>query len=347
MIDDNNRHIADLPVISGSIDYDGEAAEQWACSLSIVGKDWVPRSPKDALDPRSSLRCRLWWRLQIGGAWVSIPVGTYILEDPQIRDDGTVPITTVKGRDPLSLIRRNGYGGTVVSVGGLAIPDALTRIFQLVSAGTTVQIESTSTATLPTVYELTGNDPLDDLTNIAAQAGLVIRTDRLGQIICATEPDLEDIRADWQEGDDCPVIDMDRDIVSSNMVNSVTVVSTNPEVNPPISVTVEDTDPSSPTWVGGKWGTRSITIRTDAVATTDGAWQLANATLNGRRRPTETITVEVPGRGDLNFRDPVKLYRAASAVADTYRISKWTLPISGAADAPPTMTVTMMTRSTT
>ena len=347
MIDSNDTWVMDLPVTSGSIDYDGEAAEQWAATLTIVGQEWVPRSPKDPLDPRSGLRCRLWWQLWKDGGWIRIPVGTYILEDPQIRDDGTTPVITIKGRDPLTLIRRNGYGSTVVAVGGLTIPDALTRIFQLVSQNTPITIESTSTVTLPAVYELTGNDPLDDITNIAAQAGLVVRTDRLGRIVCAPEPDNQDTRADWQEGPNCPVIDMDRDIDSSNMVNSVTVVSTSPEVTPPVSVTVEDTDPSSPTWVNGKWGRRSLTIRTDAAATEEGARALAYATLNGRRRPTETITVEVPGRGDLGFRDPIKLYRPASAVADTYRISKWTLPITGPAEAPPTMTVTMMTRSTT
>lgn len=347
MIDETGNHLMDLPVSGGNISYDGEAAEQWACTLTIVGEDWVPRSPKDALDPRSGMRCRLWWRIQNNGGWIGIPVGTYILEDPQIRDDGTVPVTTVRGRDPLTLIRRNGYGSTVVNVGGLTIPAALDRIFQLVSAGTPVQIDSTSDTTLPATYALNGNDPLDDLTNIAAQANLVIRTDRLGQIICAPEPEHQDIRADWQEGDNCPVIGMDRDISSGDMVNSVTVVSTSPDVVPPIAVTVEDTDPASPTYVLGKWGRRSVTIRTDAVATEAGAYALAWATLNGRRRPTETVTVEVPGRGDLNFRDPIKLHRAASAVADIYRISKWTLPIAGAADDPPAMQVTMMTRSTT
>lgn len=347
MINDTGGHIIDLPLSGGSIDYDGEAAEQWGCSITIIGQEWVPRSPKDPLDPRSSMRCRIWWRLQHGAGWVSIPVGTYILEDPQVRDDGTTPIITVKGSDPLTLIRRNGYGNNVVKVGGLTVPAALARIFQVVAAGQPIQIDSTSTVTMPTTYELTGGDPLDDLTNIAAQAGLVIRTDRLGRIVCSPEPDTEDIRADWQEGEDCPVIDMDRDISSSNMVNSVTVVSTSPEVTPPISVTVEDTDPSSPTWVGGKWGRRSITIRTDSVATEEGATALATATLNGRRRPMETITVEVPQRGDLGFRDPIKLHRAASYVADTYRISKWSLPLAGADDAPPTMSVTMMSRSTT
>ncbi len=347
MVDSNDRHVIDVPIGGGSIDYDGEAAEQWAATISVTGSDWVARSPKDPLDPRSGLRCRLWWRLDRNGGWIDVPVGTYYLEDPRIKDDGTAPLSTLLARDPLTIVRRNGYGNAVVRVGGLTIPAALERIFQVVAPNMPLQIDSTSTVTLPAVYELTGNDPLDDLTNIAAQAGLVIRTDRMGNIVCAPEPDFQDIRADWQEGDDCPVISMDRDVTTSNMVNSVTVKSTSPEVDPPIAVTVEDTDPASPTWIGGFWGRRSVTIRTDAVATEEGALALASATLNGRRRPTEEVTVEVPGRGDLGFRDPIKLHRAASNVADTYHISKWRLPITGASDAPPTMSVTMMSRSTT
>lgn len=335
----------DVPLTTGTIDYDGDSAERWSCNLSISGKEWVPTSPTSMLDPRAGLRCRLFWRLLINNSWVEIPVGTYYLENPKIKDDGTTATISVQGRDAVSILRETGYGSTVVAVGGLTIPAALARIFQRLLPYAPVKIETTSGVTLPANYELSGDDPLIDLTNIASQAGLIISTDREGVIVCAPTEEPQTYRADWQEGPDCPVVGTDRGITTSQMLNSVTVVSTNPDVIPPVSVTVEDDDPSSPTFVNGPFRRRGTTIRLDSVATIDGATSFARAVLNSRRRPTENVTVEVPGRGDLNFMDQVQLHSGNAQVAGAYRIARWTLPITGAAEGPPTMTVTMITRS--
>lgn len=345
MVDSSGVAVADLPVTAAGVSFDGDAAEQWAASLTVVGEEWVPRSPTDPLDPRSGLRCRLWWRLLVDGEWVEVPCGTYYLEDPRISDDGTGPVITVTGRDPLTVLRRAGYGSQVIAVGGMTVPAAISHVVTALSLSTAIRVDSSSSVTLPAVFELTGRDPLDDLTEIAAQAGLIIRTDREGAIIAAPAPEPWAVRADWQEGPDCPVINLDVEIGTSEMVNSVTVVSTSPEVDPPVSATVEDDDPTSPTYVGGPWGRRGLTIRTDAVATVEGAQGLARSTLEGRRRPTEAVEVEVPARPDLGFRDLISLARAASGVGGLYRVAGWTLRVGSAVDAPPTMTVRMMTRS--
>jgi hypothetical protein len=345
MIDTAGQHVVDVPLTSGTIDFDGEAAEQWACQVAIPGEEWVAHDPGDPLDPRSGLRLRMWWRLLINGGWVEIPVGTFVLEDPRITDNGAMPTTSMRGRDPLTIIRRAGYGSLVISVGGLTIPAALERIMRAIAPSTPFRIESSSTRTLPTTYELTGQDPLDDMVTIARQADLVIRTDPEGNVVAAPNPDSQAIRADWQEGPDCPVTDLARGVNTSQMLNSVTVVSTNPEVIPPISVTVEDTDPSSPTWIGGQWGRRATTIRTDSIASEDAARSMAQGILNGRRRPQEEIQVEVPPRGDLMYRDKVALARAMSGVANTYRIAGWTLSFGHALEAPATMPVKMISRT--
>jgi hypothetical protein len=345
MIDKDDHHIVDVPLTSATIDFDGEAAEQWACQVAIPGEEWIAHDPGDYLDPRSGLRIRLWWRLLINGGWTEVPVGTFVLEDPRITDNGAMPTTSLRGRDPLTIIRRAGYGSLVVPVGGLTIPAALDRIMRMVAPQTPFRIESSSTITLPATYELTGQDPLDDMVTLAKQAGLIIRTDPEGRVVAAPAPDSQFIRADWQEGEDCPVTDLQRGVNTSQMLNSVTVVSTNPEVIPPISVTVEDDDPSSPTWVGGQWGRRATTIRTDSVASEAAARSFAQGVLNGRRRPQEEIQVQVPPRGDLMFKDKIALKRAMSGVANTYRVAGWKLSFGDAKDAAKTMEVKMISRT--
>lgn len=349
MIDPDGVEVVDLPLIGGSVDYDGEAAEQWACTVSVAGSEWVPREVTDPLDPRSGLRCRLYWRALASGewgeAWISVPVGTYYLEDPRISDDGTGPVVTMTGRDPLAILRRGGYGSQTVAVGGATVPAALTTIIQALSLSTPVRIDSSSAVTLPAEYELGGRDPLDDLVDIASLAGLVVRTDREGAILISPEPSPWHVRADWQEGATCPVVDLSRDIGTSGMVNSVTVVSTSPEVDPPVAATVEDTDPASPTRVDGPWGRRGLTVRSDVVASVEAAQGMAASILDGRRRPTEAVQVTVPSRGDLGFRDLVHLRRDASGVGGLFRVAGWRLPIWAADEPPGTMTVRLMTRS--
>ena len=345
MIDSTGRSACDLPITSGSVDFDGESTEQWACSLTVVGGEWIPQGPSDPLDPRSGLRCRLWWRIKIGAQWLEVPIGTYWIEDPRISDDGPVAVIQLTGRDQLAIIRRSGYGSATVAVGGLTVPAAIARIMGVVAPATALRMDATSTVTLPDPYEVGARDPLEDIVGIAAQAGLIVYTDREGAVLVTAPPAPETIRANWQEGDDCPVVSLGRDIATSEMVNSVTVVSTSPDVQPSVSATAEDDDPSSPTYIGGVWGRRGITIRSDAVASMDGAAGLARTTLEGRRRPTESVEVQVPGRGDLGYRDLVALARAESGVGGLFRVAKWRLPITAPDQPPPRMTVTMQTRS--
>lgn len=355
MVDPDLVPVVDMDLTGCTIDHDGASAEQWACGVSLVGPQWVARQVTDPLDTRSGLRLRLWHRLKVTGAWgetwVEVPEGVYWLEDPRYHYDGASVAITATGRDELAILRRGGYAGATVSVGGLTVPEALRRIIVAVSGPTTpVRIDSTSTIVLPPTYELGGRDPLDDLVEIADLALLQVRTDREGAILIAPAPTSAGVRADWQEGPTCPVTDTWRDYETSRMVNSVTVVGTHPEVEDgdrgaPISATVEDDDPTSPTWVGGYWRRRNYTERSNLVATVDAARNRATAILEGRRRPTETVEVEVPARPDLSYGDQVHLHADDPGVSGIYTVESRTIRWGGAADDPPMMRVRMASRS--
>lgn len=355
MIDPDLVPVATMDLVGCTIDHDGSAAEQWACGVSLTGPEWVARQVTDPLDTRSGLRLRLWHRLLVTGEWgeqwVEVPEGVYWLEDPEYGYDGATVSITATGRDELAILRRGGYGGATVSVGGLTVPEALRRIIVAVSGPTTpVRIDSTSTIVLPPTYELGAKDPLDDMVEIGDLAALQVRTDREGAILIAPAPTSADVRADWQEGPTCPVTKTRRTYQTSKMINSVTVVGTHPEVEDgdtgaPISVTVEDDDPTSPTWVGGPWRRRNYTERSNIVATVEGARNRAAAILEGRRRPTETVEVEVPARPDLSAGDRVHLHADDPGVSGIYQVESRTVRWGGAADDPPMMRVRMATRS--
>ncbi len=344
MVDGDGNPVVDLPVDSGSVSFKGEQAEQWALTLQLSDPDLVPRSPYDPLDPRSGLRCRVWWRLWYGGAWAEIPLGTYWLEDPDIGDNGTTVSIGVTGRDAVATARRGGYGGQTVAVGGLTAAEALRNILEHIAPQVTARVDGT-TVTLPATYEVgASDDPWDDVADIAALAGFRVRADREGVLMVTAPPDPQTVRANLQEGAACAVVSLSRGITTSSIVNRVVAVSTSPEVTPPVVGVVEDDDPASPTWVG-RFGPFVTTIKSDKIADVAGAEGMARATYERWRRPMESVKVTIPQRPDLGYRDLVALSSTRAGVAGMYRVSSWELPLAGPDKPPAPMVVEFMTES--
>ena len=344
MVDRLGNEVADVPAAGVGVSFQGESAEQWAATITLTDPDWVPRSPRDYLDPRSGLRCRVYWRILVDAAWVEVPIGTYHLEDPDINDDGAKIDIKVTGRDAVATARRGGYGAATIAVGGYTVDAALRRIFEAICPTLPTRVES-STVTLPSTYELgASDDPWDDVTDIAAMAGFRVRADREGTIVAAPAPEPVNLRADLQEGEGCAVVALSRGIKTSSIVNRVIAVSTSPEVNPPITATIEDDDPGSPTWIGG-YGPFVTTIKSDKIATQEGAEGMARATYERWRRPMESLRMTIPQRPDLGYRDLVAAGRAVAGVSGLVRVSSWSVQLASPDQAPAPMEVSFMTRS--
>jgi hypothetical protein len=124
-------------------------------------------------------------------------------------------------------------------------------------------------------------------------------------IVAGPRPDRVSPRADWTEGDDATVIELDRDVSTSDTVNRVIVRSTS---TAGVWAVVEDDDPGSATWVG-RYGPYERMIESDAVSTPAGALSMARMQYGRLRLPTESVSVRVPVRPDLDYRDPVILRR--------------------------------------
>ena len=203
---------------------------------------------------------------------------------------------------------------------------------------------ATSTATVPSPYVLGQlSDPWEDVTDLAKMAGCDVYADRMGVIVVAPRPEPQDVKLDWQEGPSCPVVSIVRAPRTSSIRNRVVVTSSSPDVAP-FSVVVEDTDPSSPTWVGGPFGVRETRIESDKVADEAGALGMANASFARWIRGTDDLTVETVQRPDLEFRDLVAAKSDRAGVTGLWRVRGWRLHGSRI-DPPSTMTVRMQTRS--
>lgn len=351
LVDVLGNPAGDMSVDAATVDFKGEASQQWAGSLTISDPSLVPTSQDSPLDPRARLRVRLWWRLRKPDLvnWWEIPVGT--MRTPSPGSAGDIDITagrsgigmTVPLVDVLAESAGNsGYRGGTIQLGGANVGDALTTLFGYLVPGVPVEIGTTS-VTLPNPFEVGGSDSRtaqQDWTEIAAAAGWVVRSTREGAISCgpAVEPDAPAL--DWQEGPTCAVTELGRGINYAAMTNYVECRSTSPEVNPPVVGVAQDSDPGSSTYTGRlMWPTY---IRSDVVTTAEAATNMAAATYGRYRRPLETVRVTIPSRPDLDYRQPARIARASAGVAGDYAVSSWNLRMAA---KPQRMTVTMMQRA--
>ena len=332
LIDSTGATVADLPVAAASVELHGTQQEQWAGSVVIRDPDWLPQDPTDLLDQRAGLRARIWWRLLTGvDSGPEVPLATLVLGDPQVRDrEGAWEV--------LSLPKRGGYRGLILDLGGLTVTAALKLLFAQLAPTVPVRVADT-TLTLPTGYQvgLSDRTPAQDWTDLADVAGWVVRSDRDGVIVAGPRVDRTTPRADWSEGDDATVIELDRDVSTSDTVNRVIVRSTS---TAGVWAVVEDDDPGSATWVG-RYGPFERLIESDAVTTPAGALSMARMQYGRLRLPTESVSVRVPVRPDLDYRDPVILRRDRSGVGGTYLVSGWTIRLG---PSPSLMEVAMMPR---
>ena len=329
-----------LPLASASVSFKGEVAEQWAATLTFSDPWMIPTDSTHPLWGARNYYVRLWWRILDDGEWTEHLVCTVAIGNSGGQDTGTIS-GTVQCRDVLSTAR-GGYGGPL-DVGGLTVDEALRAIFERVAPTLPLQV-GTSTVTLPDVYELGEQDPAKDWTEIAALAGWVVRTGRDGTVVAGPRP-TPTVALDWSEGPDCPVTELSWDHGIEHMGNRITVRSSDPDYVG-VYATVQDDDPASPTWVGGPWGVHPLpSIDSDAVTTVEAATNLARMHLGRGLRPVEDVSVTIPQRPDLEYRQVVHLARRQVGIGADYRISSWDLdlPVTGQPPAP--MSVRMMQRT--
>lgn len=343
LIDANGNVQVVIPAVAGVVDFKGAAAERLGADFTVVNPDFVPTGPSSPFDPRAGLRIRAYWREMVSSSWVDTLVGTFHLGNVKIRDDRNGLSITLPGRDVLSEAARGGYRGTL-NLGGLNGAEALRALFSRIAPWAVVVVGTTSIS-LPNPYTVGGSTrrPQEDWTKIADLLGWRVYGNLLGVIVCGpvTVPPEEPLN--WQEGPLCKVVDLDRDIDYLSMINSVTATSTSPEVDPPISVTVEDTDPGSPTYVGNRvWG---ADIESDLYTTEESARNAARAEYDRLRRPMDTVQVSAFPNPNLAYQTRVNLFRARAGVAGEYSVSSYRLPLETPGDkGPQLMTVGMAPR---
>lgn len=278
-------------VLTAEVAADGNAAVRYSGKISFADASLVPDTPDDLLHPLSRLRARVWHVIKVGALWQRVLMATGHLSfdaSDSVTDFG-IDCTL---EDSFSVVKRALWTETL-PVGGLPNHTALERIFDRVAPWLRYQITPTDYV-LPPDYELgkPGSDPVSDAREIASAAGLDLHIDRWGTIV-AEPVDLQtqDSIGVFREGPGCHMRSLSRGLSTDDLANVVLVMSSNNSLETPVSAMVEDTDPTSPTWVG--YGRRYVqVVESDVVTTTAQCRALAQQTLVQARALTETVQLQ-------------------------------------------------------
>lgn len=131
---------------------------------------------------------------------------------------------------------------------------------------------------------------------------------------------------DLIEGDDCRVTDVTASIDLARIANVVTVVSADPEVEPPVWATARDNDPTSPLFVqNGHLLTRRI--ESGIVTSTPQAQTYADNELADSRSLTQVIEVTHRARPDLSIWDNVRVQALDADVSGVYTVRHFTIDL--------------------
>lgn len=341
-LDTAGDEVAEAEVAGVTVTMAGGGSEMWQADVDGVGTEWLPLDETDPLDARTGNRVRVFWQEWIPalGGWGEFPVMTGWPHNPDSEDAGLVSWSLVL-RDTLTQAKRSGYSDKPIDVGGFTVDEALAALFEAIAPMLPYQFPA-STVVLPDSYTLWSNEPETDWQAIAALAGWEVWTDREGAITAG--PVVASRTVTWQEGGQSGATSLRRTLDTMGIYNEVVVISTSSEVVPSITATARDTDPGSPTFVGGKYGVFTKRVESDAVTTEDAALALAQTTLASLLFPTNQVTGKAVPRPDLGYGDAMILDRPSIGIYGDHALGGFVLRMPGGGQAPEAMDVTMLPR---
>jgi hypothetical protein len=324
-----------LPVSGGSVSVDSTSTNRRTATVAVSGNLW-PASPLDLLSPLGS-ELLIEYGIVLPGQGVEwIPVIRGVLD----KDERVLPVSSGDGSITISLTDRSLW----------VQEDRLLAPMQTTSGATVVnQIGSLVQSTLPTVAvtDLTGSAQVatvldiqrdkwtDGIEMLATALGAEVAFDPVGNFLIRPTPTLTNAPVWMVAGAKGGVlVSIDEVQSRENVYNAVVASGQTSDGTAPVTATVYDTDPNSPTLWGGSFGKKprfysSPLLTTTAQCQTAGAALLARATgmcatmtLQAIANPAldagDVIAVAVGNTVALHIIDTVTIPLKAS---DTQRIT--------------------------
>lgn len=238
----------------GSVTADRGQSARRTCTVTLADLSLIPRLPTD--------------KLNVYGAELLISRGIMFRDGPELVPIGRFRVDSVTGDPDVGPVTITGTSlEAFVADDVLTAPLTVRSVAQTAVDGITRLIQDTlpdavviSRVTDQAVGTITWDQQQDRWAaaqELATALGAEVYTDAAGQFIIAALPDLTGESVVWavEAGEGGAYISANRGMSREKVYNSVTAYGENTvDDTPPVQATVEDTDPTSPTYVDGPFG---------------------------------------------------------------------------------------------
>ena len=339
----NGVVVADYPLESGSVTLDRTAAVRRTCSLVLAPSMSIAQA-KNIFAPYGN-EVRPWWQVTFpDGTTDEVCLGTFTVEETKLADAGVDLTITITGSDRSALMQANKLTIPYVIAGGETIDYALAKM-----------IADHWTAT-PLGFSITPTTELVPATNaivkpaktvwsqsliLARSVGYELFIDVWGNVVARPVPDVTGVGPVMQlttlaqSGLKTATLTMTRKKVFSAFgiigQGSSAQVDKSGKMRmkrTPVYATVYDSDPTSPTYYKGPFGTVGTTTRSTVVTNAAQANDVGMAELAAQKGASEQLDLSILPFPLLDAWDVVGVTADRLGISGNYVVDGWQCDIA-------------------
>lgn len=283
--------VVDLPHTDGSVTVDRGSAIRRTCSVTVPDTSLLPMTPSEQLAIYGA-RLRILRGVIYGDGTVeSVPLGLFRIDS--IEGDPALGPVTISGSGLEAVVTDDKFTAPRSTRGASAAVTAITGLIQDTIPGAVVTNRANDMTIGTMTWDAQG-DRWAAVQECATAIGADVYCDADGQFVIAELPDILTAPVAWDvdAGATGVLISASRAFSRDGMYNVVVASGENAEDGvPPVSATASDSDPSSPTYVGGPFG-RVPTFYSSATLTSSVLAQgAANKLLRDVLKPNATVSL--------------------------------------------------------
>jgi len=329
-----DQKLATLDISDGSVEVKAKSAIRRTCSVTLTTtrelNSLVPDNDFDLLTPFGN-ELRLFRGIQFDDGSVEyVPLGVFVIIDVVIQDTNDGVQIILAGDDRSLIVSRNKWTEPYQMVNG-SLEDSLADLLR----DRYPDAQTNFTATNVTINQVVlgterNNDPWKDAVEISELVGYDLFFDANGIVQLAPFPTLDGstIVANFKEGEETTILDLNRTISTRETYNGVIYIIEGAEVPVPIRVEVFDEDSTSPTYRFGKFGEVPIFVNSNLLRTESEAIIAASSLLNLYIGAQETISWNSLVDPTLDVQDVVYIKAEGAKVDRVVIIDSLSIPLT-------------------
>lgn len=284
--------VVPLDHTGGSVTVDRGQSVRRTCTVTATDTSLIPLHPTDQLAIYGARLRILRGITYADGTVESVPLGFFRIDS--ISGDPDIGPVTINGSGLEAVLADAKFETPYTTRGGTAAVTAITGLITSVISDAVIVNRATDATLGTTTWDVQG-DRWQAVTDCATAIGAEVYADADGQFVIAPLPDIATAPIAWtvDEGEGGVLISATRAYSRSGMYNVVIASGENTEDNvAPVTATAADTDPTSPTYVGGAFGRVPRFYSSSLLVTTGQAAAAATKLLSDSVKPVATVTLE-------------------------------------------------------